>query len=149
MAVFEGQPIKENEAAAMDDYEEAVSASGYGCGCFQLFGFNGRLSNGIERKCILQQKGEGNGEAWLIRKLQKLKEVSEVLAGPKWKTLIRKSSGYINGKKKQRNRFQYDEQSYALNFDCGVDREEEDKAMLLEFSAMFAPPDAGRQLPKS
>lgn len=74
----------------------------------------------------------------MARKLKKVKEVSEMVAGPKWKTFIRKMGGYLKGKK-QRNRFQYDPESYALNFDG------EDDGPPLGFSARFAVPMAARE----
>lgn len=73
-----------------------------------------------------------------MKKLKKAQEVSEVLAGPKWKTFIRKISGYVKNKKQKNNQFQYDPESYALNFDGGVDREED--RLLPDFSTRFAAP---------
>ncbi|MQL41351.1 hypothetical protein EI012_25935 [Escherichia coli] len=90
-----------------------------------------------EGKHLLEQKGEGGGEAWVRDKVKKVKEISEVIAGPKWKTFIRKISGH--GKKQQRNRFQYDEQNYALNFNSGAQSEDEDN-IPPSFSARFSVP---------
>ncbi|XP_057984246.1 uncharacterized protein LOC131168656 [Malania oleifera] len=60
-------------------------------------------------------------ETWWIRgwnAILKVREWSEIVAGPKWKTFIRRfnkknRSGYRQGK------FQYDPLSYSLNFDEG------------------------------
>ncbi|KAF2317108.1 hypothetical protein GH714_011822 [Hevea brasiliensis] len=96
-----------------------------------------------ESKRFLLSFKEGDNqheESWVMRQLKKVKEVSEVVAGPKWKTFIRKVGGYIKNTKKQKNnydnQFHYDPESYALNFDAGVDRE--DDLLLPVFSSKLA-----------
>ncbi|KAF8005972.1 hypothetical protein BT93_K0298 [Corymbia citriodora subsp. variegata] len=61
-----------------------------------------------------------------LRVLKKLREWSEVVAGPRWKTFIRRFSrsrsiGAAGGAHDQNRhgRFNYDPMSYALNFDEG------------------------------
>ncbi|MED6113958.1 hypothetical protein PIB30_075632 [Stylosanthes scabra] len=132
MAAFEARPLVEHEeeySSSSDDHQEPGSMCG--SGCFQVFDLRRwREGRGL---------AEPNGESWLRCRLRKMKEVSEVIAGPKWKTFIRKLSVY--GKKQQRNnRFQYDEHSYALNFNSGVPSEDED--MPPSFSARFSAPFA-------
>ncbi|XP_061369774.1 uncharacterized protein LOC133312566 [Gastrolobium bilobum] len=113
------------------DFNEHQEPSGCGYGCFWVFSL--RWWQGHEEgKGLLEEKGE----SWVSCKLRKMKEVSEVIAGPKWKTFIRRISGY--GKKQQRNKFQYDEHSYALNFNSGVQSEDDD--MPPSFSARFSAP---------
>ncbi|KAA8535279.1 hypothetical protein F0562_030282 [Nyssa sinensis] len=110
-------PIMEHDPENdMYGYEETFSAGG--CGCFRLFCCKRRQSNGGESRCLLPQKG-GHKETWLAKELKKAKEVSELVAGPKWKNLIRKVSKCFNKKKSSRTQFQYDPHSYALNFDDG------------------------------
>nr|POF24102.1 protein dj-1 like b [Quercus suber] len=115
------------------------STSGSRCGCFQLLGFKPqRKRNDNESKYLLQQKGELR-ESWWKNKLNKVRQISIVSAGPKWKTFVRKFSGFgINKNKKDRNMFQYDPKSYALNFDGGFDCEEDD--LVLGFSSRFVAP---------
>ncbi|KAK9268365.1 hypothetical protein L1049_000114 [Liquidambar formosana] len=129
-------PLKEdaNEEDDIDYHEE--SFLGRGCCCFKFISFKRRRSDKNERGNLLQQRGEIR-ETWWAKNLKEVKEASEVLAGPKWKTLIRKIGGYFNNKKHNKNQFQYDPQSYALNFDGGVDREED--GLLRDFSVRFAP----------
>ncbi|KAK7388549.1 hypothetical protein VNO78_23368 [Psophocarpus tetragonolobus] len=132
MASYEGRPL----VMEMEGGEEAGS-SGCGCGCFQGFGLKKWWEGHEEEgKGLLEQKGEG--ESWVVEKLRKAKEASEVIAGPKWKNFIRKISGYGKKVKQQRNRFQYDEHSYALNFNSGA--QSEDEGMPHSFSARFAAP---------
>ncbi|KAL4584953.1 hypothetical protein LXL04_009566 [Taraxacum kok-saghyz] len=78
-----------------------------------------------------------------VAALKKIREWSEIVAGPKWKTFIRrfnhsKSSG------KQSSKFQYDPLSYALNFDQGPlqngDPETENEYMIRNFSSRYAMP---------
>ena len=139
MAALYEKPLKENEEGeAMFDYDDdSASRSGYGC--FRLLGFKPqRKRNDNKSKYLLQQKGELR-ESWWKNKLNKVKQVIEVSAGPKWKTFVRKFSGFgINKNKKDRNKFQYDPQSYALNFDGGFACEEDD--LVLGFSSRFAAP---------
>ncbi|XP_023886559.2 uncharacterized protein LOC111998700 [Quercus suber] len=112
MAALYERPLKETEEGeAMYDYDDA-STSGSGCGCFWLLGFiPQRKRNDNESNYLLQQKGELR-ESW-------------------WKNKLNKS-------KKDRNKFQSDPESYALNFDGGFDCEEDD--LVLGFSLRFAAP---------
>ncbi|KAJ4709670.1 Stress induced protein [Melia azedarach] len=111
-------PLRENEQEGQDfdDYENTNSRNG--CNCFGFFCFR----TGNETKSLLQ--GREYGEAWWNEKLNKVKEVSELCAGPKWKNFIRKVGRFFSFKRNKHYKFQYDAQSYALNFDSGVDRED-------------------------
>ncbi|XP_018722509.2 uncharacterized protein LOC104418462 [Eucalyptus grandis] len=59
----------------------------------------------------------GDGGVWSrgLRALKKLREWSEIAAGPRWKTFIRR----FNRKAHRQGRFNYDPLDYALNFDEG------------------------------
>ncbi|PIN08644.1 hypothetical protein CDL12_18772 [Handroanthus impetiginosus] len=113
-----------------DDYTEA--AAGGGCGCFRRFCFGwprNESHNSLSHK-----------ESWIVVKLKKLKEVSELAAGPKWKNLIRKIGKFRNPGKynKQTTQFQYSPGSYALNFAGDDEDPEEDDTLLHSFSSRFA-----------
>ncbi|KAF7135195.1 hypothetical protein RHSIM_Rhsim08G0056500 [Rhododendron simsii] len=60
--------------------------------------------------------------AWWLSAFKKLREWSELVAGPRWKTFIRRFNKTRGGCCGMRNGklFQYDPLSYALNFDDGV-----------------------------
>ncbi|KAI3763126.1 hypothetical protein L1987_53576 [Smallanthus sonchifolius] len=75
-----------------------------------------------------------------IGALKKLREWSEIVAGPRWKTFIRR----FNRNKsfgRQSSKFQYDPLGYALNFDEGPlehgDSELENEYMVRNFSSRY------------
>ncbi|KAL4304459.1 hypothetical protein GQ457_10G018120 [Hibiscus cannabinus] len=119
-------PLRCHEYAAAQDFEYAFPSSG--CGCI------GRLR-------WWRQKAEGvRPESWLKRKAQKLREISEVLAGPRWRNFIPRFITYGIGKKRRSMmmmQFQYDPRSYQLNFD-----HREAGAGFPDFSSRFAAPAA-------
>ncbi|KAL9445599.1 hypothetical protein AB3S75_018571 [Citrus x aurantiifolia] len=124
-------PLKENgqegEEDFDDDYENTVSEKGHGCDCFGLFSFKTRR-RGNEYNNLLHEGQHRLGEPWWNEKLKKVKEVSELCAGPKWKNFIRKTGRFFSFKRNKHNNYQYDPQSYALNFDGGFDRDGDDFA---------------------
>ncbi|KAJ6914394.1 hypothetical protein NC651_016608 [Populus alba x Populus x berolinensis] len=81
---------------------------------------------------ILNENGD-HRDPWSVRKLKKVKEASEIMAGPKWKTFIRKIGAFIKKRKQRNNQAQYDAESYALNFD-----REEDGCVIPGFSSKFS-----------
>ncbi|XP_010532364.1 PREDICTED: uncharacterized protein LOC104808387 [Tarenaya hassleriana] len=64
-------------------------------------------------------------DRWWTRAILKLREWSEIVAGPRWKTFIRRfnRSNHLHGggdrDRHGNGQFQYDALSYALNFDEG------------------------------
>ncbi|EEF46915.1 uncharacterized protein LOC8274224 [Ricinus communis] len=107
------------------DHEEPAMTSLVCCSCFNGSVIWKRNDKGSKR--LLLPKQEDTKSCCFRGRAKKLKEISEVLAGPKWKNFIRRfgGHGWINNKKR-RMRCQYDPQSYALNFDDGIDREADD-----------------------
>ncbi|KAL7221821.1 hypothetical protein ACSBR1_023711 [Camellia fascicularis] len=130
-------PVKEHKQEGSDTnngYQKTISGFlANGCDCFRLFCFERQQSNDGEARHLLEQEGE-HKETWLVNKLKRVKEASELLAGPKWKNFIRRFSKYFN--KKKRTQFQYDPQSYTLNFDHDLDGEGD--GLLLGFSSRLA-----------
>ncbi|KAK4437184.1 hypothetical protein Salat_0052300 [Sesamum alatum] len=77
--------------------------------------------------------------------LKKIREWSEIVAGPRWKTFIRRFNRNRSGSGSRHVNFQYDPLSYAMNFDEGpgqnghfVDEEEEDGYYSRNFSSRYA-----------
>lgn len=106
----------DRENLLSDDYEETTAFCG--CGYFRNFsvtrwrrggGADGGWSGNLQ---------EERGENWGSKKLKGLKEISEKIAGPKWKNFIR---SFSNSKKKMKRDvdFTYDLRNYSLNFDEG------------------------------
>ncbi|EEF52032.1 uncharacterized protein LOC8289037 [Ricinus communis] len=123
------------------------------CFCFPCLGSRGSSTVGLawwER--IRSSKGhpseEDNKPKWWskgVRALKKIREWSEIVAGPKWKTFIRRfnrcNRGSGNGR--HNGKFQYDPLSYALNFDEGQnghfhDEENDDYGGFRDFSSRYA-----------
>ncbi|KAF5946458.1 hypothetical protein HYC85_016686 [Camellia sinensis] len=69
----------------------------------------------------------------------KVREWSEIVAGPRWKTFIRRFNRNKSGGSKHAN-FQYDPLSYALNFDDGSAQiaDLEDEYGFPNFSSRYA-----------
>ncbi|XVF89365.1 hypothetical protein PTKIN_Ptkin19aG0124600 [Pterospermum kingtungense] len=116
------------------DFEDSTVTS-TGCGCINGLCWWRRSINERHNGYLLQ--AEEIRESWLKNKAKKLRELSEVLAGPRWKNFIRRFS--INKKRRSSSmQFQYDPYSYELNFDEGIHREAD--AGFPDFSARFAAP---------
>ncbi|KAI3982154.1 hypothetical protein MKX01_019060 [Papaver californicum] len=117
-----------------DDFEETFGAGR--CWGFDLFCVKSKRVS-ARNYGMLQQDGEGGGgddqfynnnneSNWFVKRGKKLREISELLAGPKWKTFIRKIGSYFSDNRKNNRRrmnTSYDAQSYALNFDDGDEGE--------------------------
>lgn len=98
------------------------------CGCFRLSCFGSRRVATVgpswwERIRASQVHSEGRWWARGVRALLQLREWSEIVAGPRWKTFIRRfnrnRSGGGGGGGVRAGKFQYDPLSYAMNFDEG------------------------------
>ncbi|KAK7351365.1 hypothetical protein VNO77_10760 [Canavalia gladiata] len=105
------------------DYEDMVIIT-Y-CGCFR-----GLYSTHGYEWCHGKQETVKDHRKWLAQKLKKMmKALSDVLVCP---------SCTRTNNKKRKMQFQYDPKSYALNFDDGV--EKEDDGLYLHFSDRYACP---------
>ncbi|KAF5734743.1 hypothetical protein HS088_TW15G00235 [Tripterygium wilfordii] len=75
---------------------------------------------------------------WWTRAFMRIRGWSELVAGPKWKTFIRRFNRNRSGNR--HGKFQYDPMSYALNFDNQINdfEPEDDYASLRNFSTRYA-----------
>ncbi|KAL8528243.1 hypothetical protein ACS0TY_005884 [Phlomoides rotata] len=105
--------------------------------CYRL-----RKSDDWERISTSEKdRTESSSPGWWsegIEALKKAREWSELVAGPKWKTFIRRFNK--TPAKSKSGKFQYDPYSYALNFDEGVGQngQFEDDRVLRDFSSRYA-----------
>ncbi|XP_071726819.1 uncharacterized protein [Rutidosis leptorrhynchoides] len=118
--------------------EEVISSSG--CGCFRLFSyFDIRHQDGESSAFIYHRTGDvADDDSWFMNRFKTLKEFSELVAGPRWKNFIRKFS---KKPRKGNSPFQYDPESYALNFNNsngGINGDDDDM-LPSSFSTRFAP----------
>ncbi|CAN7045757.1 unnamed protein product [Brassica rapa subsp. trilocularis] len=108
----------DQENLLSDEYNETATLCG--CGYLRRFHvFRWRRVGGGDSGWSGNLQEE-RSESWWSRKLKVLKEISEKIAGPKWKNFIRSFSK----KKKKVKRdvdFTYDLENYSLNFDEGGD----------------------------
>ncbi|KAK9070818.1 hypothetical protein SSX86_011221 [Deinandra increscens subsp. villosa] len=123
---------------------------GSSTGCFRLLCCFGRRRHDGETAGFLYQQQSGDlmsQDTWFMKRAKSVKEYSELVAGPKWKNFIRRFSR----KPKTRSNanttpFQYDPQSYALNFNDGGGNHEDDDLLPRSFSTRFAPPSRSSQM---
>ncbi|KAJ9559669.1 hypothetical protein OSB04_004829 [Centaurea solstitialis] len=88
-----------------------------------------------------------------IDALKKIREWSEIVAGPRWKTFIRRFNRNNNrsfgGRQQSPKNFQYDPLGYSLNFDEGPlqsgDSEMENDYMIRNFSSRYASVPVGNK----
>ncbi|PNX89675.1 hypothetical protein L195_g045797 [Trifolium pratense] len=67
-----------------------------------------------------------SGQQWYSRGFMKIREWSEIVAGPRWKTFIRRFNRNRSGGFRHAGKYQYDPLSYSLNFDEGQNGDFED-----------------------
>ncbi|XP_059624725.1 uncharacterized protein LOC132267603 [Cornus florida] len=98
-----------------DDEMQEMAFAKRGC-CFCIPCFSSERSTGSlwwERITTAEKE-----EKWWAKGLTKMRGWSELVAGPRWKTFIRRFNKNRNSGRSN-SKFQYDPLSYALNFDEG------------------------------
>ncbi|KAG5056692.1 hypothetical protein JHK86_011688 [Glycine max] len=131
-------PTAQAQAQERSNSRCALLFSSYNC-----FGGQRRRSSWWERVRSHSHSAPASaGDRWWsrgLRALKKLREWSEIVAGPKWKTFIRRFNR--NRPNKRIPTYQYDPFSYALNFDEGPNGDfnhHHDDAALRNFSTRYA-----------
>ncbi|KAG8384803.1 hypothetical protein BUALT_Bualt04G0156400 [Buddleja alternifolia] len=132
---------------SIDDLNDTVFLNRGCCSFFNFPCFNSGQSDNWERistsdKEQQQQQEEINSKSWwdkgIIGTLKRVREWSELVAGPKWKTFIRRFNKTASRPKQ--GKFQYDPLSYARNFDDGPGQNGhfEDDRVFRDFSSRYA-----------
>ncbi|KAK4804424.1 hypothetical protein SAY86_004241 [Trapa natans] len=143
----ESNPIYELEEAATPLYNDSPCFF-----CFHnCFRSHRPRSSSPRGPSLWERVGSGElDDRWWVRGLRALKKVrewSEIVAGPRWKTFIRRFSrtrGGAGGPPQRYGRFHYDPLGYSLNFDDGPNsaelEDDEDKpdGFVRNFSARYA-----------
>ncbi|GLU11239.1 hypothetical protein SLE2022_279970 [Rubroshorea leprosula] len=100
-----------------DDIQDAAFANRRCCYCIPCP--DGVGSVWWQRIGNVNPSDSGNEEPWWMRGWKKVREWSELVAGPKWKTFIRRFKRCKHGGGMKLGKFHYDPLSYSLNFDEG------------------------------
>ena len=121
---------------------EATTALFYSrscCFCFPCFGSHRSPTVGVSWwEKVRTADSDGTWWGRSLSSLKKVREWSELAAGPRWKTFIRRFNRTRSGGARH-GKFQYDPLSYALNFDEGPRQTgDSDDDHGFEFSARYA-----------
>ncbi|XP_068642042.1 uncharacterized protein [Aristolochia californica] len=101
---------------------------------------SGRYSGSPESVWWGRIRKAESDDRWWKRGWRRVREWSELVAGPRWKTFIRRFKKKVRGGGRQA-KFQYDPLSYAMNFDEGQNGDmEEDGGGYRDFSSRYAVP---------
>lgn len=129
----------EAEAESPVDATTALFSSRGCCFCIPCFG--SRRSSTAGLAWWEKVRTAGNDDTWWgrsLRSLKKVREWSELAAGPRWKTFIRRFNRTRSGGGRH-GKFQYDPLSYSLNFDEGPGQNgNSDDDHVYDFSARYA-----------
>lgn len=142
---MEGGEYGQVNAEPIDDVTESLFQKRRCCFCFTWTSTSnsGRTpaAAGLNWWQRIRPAGELQENSLLSRGVnafKKLREWSEIVAGPRWKTFIRR----FNRTNKRNSNYQYDPLSYSLNFDEGPGQNgnftENDEYGLRNFSVRYA-----------
>ncbi|CAK9162819.1 unnamed protein product [Ilex paraguariensis] len=129
MASEKNPDLSRKETDFNDEMQE-IAFDKRGCCCFWI------PSTTLWERISTAEKEETNWWAKSVNALKKVREWSELVAGPKWKTFIRQ----FNKHRAKQGKFQYDPLSYSLNFDEGPGQNGhlEDDRVFRDFSSRYA-----------
>ncbi|TXG50308.1 hypothetical protein EZV62_022832 [Acer yangbiense] len=118
------------------------------CGCFPCFNHRRQSSSTVglawwERIRTVHQIQPPHSQRWwtpAVTAFLRVREWSEIVAGPKWKTFIRRFNRNRSGNSNHnQGKYQYDPLSYSLNFDESGDLDQDkDFGGYRNFSSRYA-----------
>ncbi|RVW52851.1 uncharacterized protein LOC117904460 [Vitis riparia] len=127
------------EAESPMDATTGLFSSRSCCFCIPCFGSHRSSTVGLawwEKMRTAQNEDTWWGRS--LRSFKKVREWSELAAGPRWKTFIRRFNKTRSGGARH-GKFQYDPLSYSLNFDEGAGHNgSSDDDRGYEFTARYA-----------
>ncbi|XP_029126186.1 uncharacterized protein LOC114915521 [Cajanus cajan] len=121
-----------------DDMQEQEFAK-RGCFCIPCLGPSSKMSSSSSGfRLWARMRTPESKERWWAKGWSRIREWSEVVAGPKWKTFIRRfRKNYRPIGFTKQDSFQYGPHSYARNFDDG-NGEKLDQDYAYDFSSRYA-----------
>ncbi|KAL6955196.1 hypothetical protein U1Q18_012423 [Sarracenia purpurea var. burkii] len=140
----EATVLSPKDSDSDDETQEILFAQRGCCQWITLFASDrSSISGSICRWERISNASPDKKETWWSKGLiafKKLREWSELLAGPRWKNFIRRfnKNQFYGGNKI--GKFHYDPLSYALNFDDGLRKSlrSDDERFFRDFSSRYA-----------
>ncbi|CAK9169374.1 unnamed protein product [Ilex paraguariensis] len=151
---MEGRELSQKDTESNADTSEILYKNRRSCFCTPCFGSSDRSWSTLNwwQRVRTGESEDGTLLGRGIGVLKKLREWSEIVAGPRWKTFIRRFNRNKGGGGRHAN-FQYDPLSYSLNFDEGQGQdgnsaEMEEDYTFRNFSMRYAsvPISAGKSM---
>ncbi|XP_044479694.1 uncharacterized protein LOC123206529 [Mangifera indica] len=128
--------VEEESAAVMEDTSNSRLRNT--CCCFNFPCFKSRQSSTAGLPWWNRIQSQNRWWTPAVTAFRRVREWSEIVAGPNWKTFIRRFNR--NKSNNAHGKFQYDPLSYSLNFEenCNLDHDN-DFSGFRDFSTKYAP----------
>lgn len=137
----EATAISQRDLEAIDETSNVLIRNTRCCFIFPCF--NSRRQSSSAAGVAWWQRVQSHDRWWApaVAAFQRVREWSEIVAGPKWKTFIRRFNRNRSGNSHNHHgKFQYDPLSYSLNFeeDSNFDNDDEFTGFRRDFSSRYA-----------
>ncbi|KAI9174161.1 hypothetical protein LWI28_013008 [Acer negundo] len=148
MAVDEAAMAHQRDLETIEETSSNSLLRNMRCGCFPCFNPQRQSSSTVglawwERIRTVHQIQPPHSQRWwtpAVSAFLRVREWSEIVAGPKWKTFIRRFNRNRSGNSNHNHgKYQYDPLSYSLNFDESGDLDQDrDFGGFHNFSSRYA-----------